>query len=440
VTSTPIPPYALPLPKSAEDIARIHHERKPLALERARRSPLLRDRLKHVDAARLDDPREWRKIPLLTKEELRALPSEVFYRDFCIADGGPPLEFWRSGGSTGKPLFYPRSHEDLEYGTGGGFRRVWPCIGARAGDTVHDAFPLGIHPIGQQMARAAALEGIGTTWAGGGNTTPTALQIELIRDLRPTVLAGMSSYCLHLANCATAAGTDLSASSIRKVLVSAEPLTAAKRAKLERSFGARVYNCFGMTEGGVVACERDGADAGDAMVAFTDLYLLEVIDRDSGEPVPEGEEGALVVTPLWSNTTTPFLRWLSGDIVAMRSQPRTGDPWSVFPLLRHALRTEGFFKIRGVNLNHSDLEDFMFNDPQIRDFKAELVTREALELLRLLIEVPETIDRASFSRELRERVRRTFEITVEIEILATGTLAAEFEKSIKAPRFADRRQ
>jgi phenylacetate-CoA ligase len=153
-----------------------------------------------------------------------------------------------------------------------------------------------------------------------------------------------------------------------------------------------------------------------------------------------GEAGALVMTPLWSNTITPFLRWLTGDIVRMAPQTRSADPFSVFPTLEHALRTQGFFKIRGVNINHGDLEDFMFAQPLVQDFKGEAVTdAKGRDLLRLLVEIRRGAEPAAVTRELIERVKRTFEQSCEVEILAPGTLAQEFEKAVKAPRFVDKR-
>jgi phenylacetate-CoA ligase len=434
--SEPRAAWALELPKNEREIDAIHRARKRVAIERARRSSLLRSRVSGIDPAKLEDPEEWRKIPVLTKEELRTLTTEAFYREFCVAPLNSALEVWRSGGITGKPLFYPRSAEDLRYALGVAFRRIWPCIGAGPGDVVHDAFPLGIHPVGQLISRSAQMEGLATVWAGAGTTTPSLLQVALIRDLRSTVFAAMPSYALHLANVAEAQGIDLTASGIRKVLVSAEPLTDAKRGKLERAWGARVYNSFGMTEGSMTAVERDGMDG---MLAWSDLFYLEVIDPASGRPVPEGQPGALVMTPLWSNTVTPFLRWLSGDIVTLRRQPRTADPFSVFPLLKHALRTEGFFKVRGVNINHADLEDFLFARAAITDFRAEAVSTEGLDALRLLIEVRRGGDPVVVAKGLAEAVKATFELTPEVEVLATGTLAAEFEKTVKAPRFLDKR-
>jgi phenylacetate-CoA ligase len=242
---------------------------------------------------------------------------------------------------------------------------------------------------------------------------------------------------LHLANVAESLGIDLARSSIRKVLVSAEPLPDSKRAKLERLWGAKVYNSFGMTEGGMTTVERDGV-AG--MVAWTDLFYLEVVDPGSGRPVAEGEPGALVMTPLWSNTMTPFLRWYTGDIVTLRSQPRTADPFSVFPLLEHTLRTEGFFKVRGININHADLEDFMFAQEAVADFRAEADQQEGLDLLRLQIEIHRDVDRRLYVEGLRGALKARFELTAQIEVLETGTLAHDFEKAVKVPRFVDKRR
>jgi phenylacetate-CoA ligase len=263
------------------------------------------------------------------------------------------------------------------------------------------------------------------------------MQLELILSLQPTIVAAMPSYALHLANVAEARGIDLAASRVKKLLVSAEPLTEAKRAKLARSWGATIYNSFGMTEGAMTSVERHGLGA---MIAWTDLFLLEVIDSVSGKPVAPGEAGALVMTPLWSNSITPFLRWFTGDIVRMSPQRRSRDPFSVFPILEHALRTEGFFKIRGVNINHGDLEDFMFAQGAVQDFKGEAVTAaDGQDHLRLLVELRRGADASAVTRALADAVKLKFEQACEVEILAAGTLAQEFEKSVKAPRFVDKR-
>lgn len=433
----------LPFPKSRQEIARLQSQRKRVAVERALRSPFHRDRL----AARgveirldwLDDPEEWAKIPILDKEELRALSDDDFYHRFCIEpEGDSVAEMWRSGGATGKPLFYPRSFTDLRY-TLLGFRRVFEVTGlAGSKARVHDSFPLGIHPVGQLLARAANDAGLGVVWAGAGTTTPSALQLELIKRLRPGVWMGMSSYGLHLANLADVHGIDLASSAVETVICSAEPLSDAKRAKLERAWGARVFDTFGMTEAFMIGAE-DARSPGGGFRAWTDLHYLEVVDPETHAPVPEGQVGALVVTPLWNNTITPFIRWLSGDLVVMTRGDDDSGPFSVFPKLRHAHRTTGFFKVRGINVNHAELEDFLFTNRAVGDFKCELVTVNDLDVMRLAIEVARGADAAATAADVTRSVKQTFEVTPEVVVLETGTIAREFESSVKAPRFTDKR-
>ena len=424
------------LPKSRTEIERIQSERKKHALAQARRAPFYKGKLDHVNAGRLDDPDEWRKIPILDKETLRKLDDQKFYQDFCVPSGDGIAEYWRSGGATGTPLFYPRSYDDIAAAMIG-FARIYDCTSCRRGGRAHVSFPLGIHPVGQMLARAAGTRGIAVNWAGSGATTPSALQLELIDRLRPTIWMGMSSYGLHLANLAEARGLDLAARSIETLLCSAEPLSDAKREKLARQWGARVRDTFGMTEAGMMGAEDE---AGRGFRIWTDMFLIEVLDPDTHDPVKEGAVGALVVTPLWTNNITPFLRWSSGDLVTWQRGDDGSGPFSVFPLVKHAHRTSGFFKIRGINVNHADFEDFIFRNMEISDFKAELVTECDLDTMLLSIEVRRGVDPVAAAERLKSAVHDQFELTPQIVVVETGGLAKEFEASVKMPRFSDRRQ
>ena len=383
-----------------------------------------------VDLERLDDPEVWRKIPILTKEDLRQIPPERFHDEFCIQPRTRVVEYWRSGGATGRPLFYPRSAEDMRHNMLI-FERAWALIGATADDCAHISFPLGVHPVAHLYARAAINLGIGTVWCGAGTNTPSETQLELIDHLKPSVWIGMASYGLHLANLAEAKGFNLKDSSVKKIIVAAEPLSPVKREKLERAWGAEVFDHFGMTEGALVSGEALGHHG---LHAFADMYFLEVIDEKTGAPVADGEVGSLIVTPLWSNSMTPFLRWSSGDLVSLSSQGAGEGPWSVYPVMRHARRTVGFFKVRGVNINHSDLEDAMFRDPEVVDFRAELLNEGNNDVLHLHVEM-----RAQARERVIDAIKKTFQVTPRVTLLERGTIAREFEANIKAPRFVDRR-
>lgn len=428
----------LPLPKSRQEIRRIQSERKRVAVLQARKSPFWKPRLENVNVDKLDHAEEWRKIPILDKDTLRAMTDAQFYGEFCLSGHEGIAEYWRSGGVTGQPLFYPRSHRDIEFGLVS-FARTFQCAGAGRGERAHVSFPMGIHPVGQIFSRCASLQGIAVNWAGSGTSTPSALQLELIQRLKPTLWLGMSSYALHLANLAEARGIDLAASSVKNILTSAEPVSAAKRDKIERSWGAKLTDTFGMTEAGMMGAESRDDAPGAGFRIWSDLYFVEVLDPKSLEPAREGEVGTLVVTALWTNNVTPFLRWSSGDLVTYSEADDGAGAFSVFPRLKHAHRTAGFFKIRGVNLGHQELEDFMFRHLEIGDFRAEALNEGGNDILRLCIEVKRDADPGRVTDVVALEMKEKFEVVPQVVVLESGTLAREFEADVKAARFVDRR-
>jgi phenylacetate-CoA ligase len=432
---------SLKLPESRAEIKRIQAQRKRHAVEHAMRSPFWKPRLQEIRLDRLDDPQEWRRIPILDKDTLRGLTDQQFYSEFCIAAPEGVQEYWRSGGVTGQPLFYPRSFRDMEYGLEA-FARTYDCAGAGKGDRAHVSFPMGIHPVGQVFSRCAASRGITVNWAGSGASTPSTLQVELIQRLKPTVWLGMSSYALHLANLAEAKGVRLD---VGRLMTSAEPVSQAKRDKIERSWGksngrgARLIDTFGMTECGMMGAESKDDQPGGGFRIWTDLYFIEVLEPKSLEPVKEGETGTLVVTSLWSNNVTPFLRWSSGDLVTYSEADDGAGPFSVFPRVKHAHRTTGFFKVRGINIGHQDLEDFLFRHLEVGDFRAEAMNQGDNDVLLISIECRRGADGVAICRVIAEEMKSRFELAPQVVVLETGTLAREFEANIKASRFVDRR-
>lgn len=421
--------------RSEDDIRAIHRARLPIAVERARRSRFFKGKLDHIDLTRLDDPDEWNKIPIMTKDRLRELPAETFHEDFCIAPRADVIEYWRSGGATGRPLFYPRSAEDLFYCMES-FRRLWRGVGGGADDVAHISFPMGIHPAGHLYARAAEEMGIATLWCGSGNNTPSELQLDLIRTLKPTIWAGMASYGLQLAQHAERIGFDLANCSVTRMITAAEPVSPGKRERIERLWGAELYDQFGCTEAAAMGLE---SQAHDGMHFFNDLFHVEVVDEKTHAPTPEGETGILVMTPLWSNTVTPFLRWSTGDYVTWKGKGATRGDLSVYPLIKHASRTEGFFKVRGININQIDFEDFMHRRAEINEFMVEAVETDSLDGLRISVETARDADDAATAETLRNEVKNVFELTPEVVIVEPGSLEANFATQIKQNRFIDRR-
>lgn len=426
----------LPFPvASRERIAEIKKEGRRRAVERAKESRFFAGKLDHINLEHVHEPEEWAKVPLLTKDELRTIPAEDFQDVFCIRPRSDIIEFWRSGGSTGQPLFYPRTMNDLRLAREG-FRRAWDAAGVTKDDLAHVSFPLGIHPVGQVYCRTAQQMGIGVNWCGAGNSTPSEVQVELIRTLKPTVFCGMASYGLQLAQVAERMGYDLSESTVTKFLTAAEPVSPGKRERIEALWGAELYDQFGCTEGSFMASESGDHDG---MHYWTDMFDLEVVDENTGEPVAEGENGILVMTPYWNNEMTPFLRWETGDYVSFIEHGKTGGPLSVYPMIRHAARTSGFFKVRGVNINHADFEDFMNRKLDISDFKVEVAETDTLDSMTISVEIAKNADAAKSIEGLKEDVRRVFEVSADVAQIEAGTLEKEFQAQVKQQRFIDKR-
>jgi phenylacetate-CoA ligase len=317
-----------------------------------------------------------------------------------------------------------------------GFRRAWEAAGLKKGDLAHVSFPLGIHPVGQIYCRTAQQMGIGVNWCGAGNSTPSEMQVELIRTLKPTVWCGMASYGLQLAQIAERMGFDLANSSVTKFLTAAEPVSPGKRERIEKLWGAKLYDQFGCTETSFMASESDHHDG---MHFWTDMFDLEVVDEHTKEPVAEGKNGIMVTTPYWNNEMTPFLRWDTGDYVSYHEHGATDGLLSVYPMIRHAARTSGFFKVRGININHADFEDFMHRRLDITDFKVEVEETDTLDMIRVSIEVLNPDNADGPVAALREDVRKTFELSPEIAVLGSGTLEKELQAQVKQQRFIDKR-
>jgi phenylacetate-CoA ligase len=108
----------------------------------------------------------------------------------------------------------------------------------------------------------------------------------------------MASYGLQLAQVAERMGFDLANSTITKFLTAAEPVSKGKRARIEALWGAELYDQFGCTETSFMASE---SERHDGMHYWTDMFDLEVVDDNTGEPVGEGETGILITTPFWNN-------------------------------------------------------------------------------------------------------------------------------------------
>src|SRR2546425_9114726 len=194
--------------------------------------------------------------------------------------------------------------------------RAMTAAGARRGDLLHIAFGYGLSPGGLGFHAGAERMGMPVVPVSSGNTARHHL---LLQDFRPDALAATPSFALHLAETLAEQGGEPRALGLRLGLFGAEPWTEGVRVALERAFGLRAFDIYGLSEivgpGVAGECEaRAGLHIAD------DHFLPEIVDPVSSDSLPPGREGELVMTTL-TKRAMPLIRYRTGDITTLAPEP-----------------------------------------------------------------------------------------------------------------------
>ena len=286
------------------------------------------------------------RIPLTTKTELR---DNYPFGMFAV----PMSEVVRihaSSGTTGKPVVGPYTRGDLAL-WGELMARTLSAGGVTRADIVHNAYGYGLFTGGLGFALGAETIGAATVPASSGLTKR---QLLLLEDFGATVLCCTPSYALVLAEEASADGIDMRRRMhLRAGFFGAEPWSEAMRAEIEGRIGLEAFDIYGLTEliGPGVAVE---CPCHDGMHINEDHFLAELIDPESGEQLPMGAEGELVLTSL-TREAAPVLRYRTRDRVRLWQEPcKCGR---TFARMSKVLgRTDDMLIIRGVNVFPTQIE------------------------------------------------------------------------------------
>src|SRR5438132_7295228 len=282
---------------------------------------------------------ELARLPFTRKSDLR---EHYPFGLFAV----PRAELARlhaSSGTKGKPTVVGYTAGDLDVWREV-MARVLVAAGARAGDTLQNAFGYGLFTGGLGFHDGAERVGLSVVPASSGNT---ARQILLLQDLRPAGLCATPSFALHIAETLAAQGGDPRALGLRYGLYGAEPWTEGLRGALERAFGCPAYDVYGLSEivgpGVAGECEaRDGLHLAD------DHFLPEIVEHTTGTVQPAGGQGELVLTTL-PKRAMPLIRYRRGDITTLTDDPCVCGRTTV-RIARIKGRTDDMLIVEGVNL------------------------------------------------------------------------------------------
>ncbi len=368
------------------------------------------------------------KFPLLTKQDFRAnYPYGLFAvpRDKVV-------RIHASSGTTGKPTIVGFTSNDIDTWTALMARSI-RAAGARTGDIVHIAYGYGMFTGG--LGAHYGAERLGCTVIPV-STGRRDRQVQLIQDLRPDILMATPSYALTLAETFVRRGLDPRESSLRIGLFGAEPWTESMRGELESRLGLDAVDIYGLSEvmGPGVACEC--IESRDGPVIWEDHFYPEIIHPDTGEVLPEGEAGELVLTSL-TREALPVIRYRTRDLT--RLLPPTAR--SMRRMARVQARSDDMLIIRGVNVFPSQIEAQILRTPELAPhYQLELTRDGHLDALTVHVERLAAEDsppaRHRIADELAAHLKMHIGIHLAVEVHPAGTI----ERSRgKARRVIDRR-
>jgi phenylacetate-CoA ligase len=402
---------------------------------RAAQVPFYREALRKAGLAPGDvnSPADVRRLPFTVKDDLRqhyplgllAVPREQVAR------------IHGSSGTTGRPTFVAYTKGDLETWSGL-VARFLVAGGLRPEHTVHVAFGYGLFTGGFGLHYGIERVGAAVVPAAGGNTPR---QVRLIQDLSAEVLVCTPSYALHIAEVAAAEGLLPNDLPLRFGHFGGEPWTEEMRGAVERSLGILAFNNYGLSEviGPGVAGE---CGVRDGMHVQEDHFLVECLDPETLEPVPDGQVGELVFTTL-TKEAMPVLRYRTRDLAALDRRPcpcgRTGVRMG-----RVVGRSDDMLIIRGVNVFPSQIEEALLRvEGTAPHYLIEISRPGSLDEAIVKIEVRPGDFRDEMRQmiELKDRIDREIHavtgIRMTVELVAPGSL----ERSAgKARRVLDHRK
>jgi phenylacetate-CoA ligase len=361
-----------------ERLIALQLDRLQALVERVReRVPLYRERLAHVLPEDIGSLADLRHLPFTRKDDLRdaypfgmlAVPREDLRR------------IHGSSGTTGNPTIVAYTATDLDLFAQVNARTL-AMAGAEPGMTLHNAYGYGLFTGGLGLHDGGERLGLTVVPVSGGMTER---QLVLIEDLRPDVIACTPSYALTLAHAFRERGTSPEEISLRFAVVGAEPWTERMREEIDAGLGVRCVNLFGLSEvigpGVSAECveERAGSHVNE------DHFLPEVVDPETGEPLPEGEEGVLVLTTL-TKEALPLVRYWTGDICSLHSAPCSCGR----TLVRMGTivgRSDDMLIVRGVNVYPSQVGAVLGRMPELSPHFELIVRREGtLDEIEVLVE------------------------------------------------------
>lgn len=413
---------------SREEIKKLQLERLQKTVRHCMNSPFYKKRfeeagLKPEDIKTLDDVR---KIPFTTKQDLR----DTYPFGLASVPLSECVRLHSSSGTTGNPTVILHTQKDLDEWANAVARCLW-MVGLRPDDVFQNSSGYGMFTGGLGFQYGAERLGMLTVPAAAGNSLR---QIKFIKDFGTTAIHAIPSYLTRLHEVMEQEGVDPRKDTKLKVFaIGAEPHTEEQRKRIEDMFGVKAYNSFGMSEmcgpGVAFECKEQ-----NGLHFWEDYYIVEIVDPETLEPVPDGQIGELVLTtlnreamPLLRYRTRDLTRVLPGDCPCGRKHIR---------LDRMKGRSDDMMVLRGVNIFPIQIEKILLNYPELSsNYLITLTTDNDNDNMTVDVELSKEGLTDNQLKDLEKAVCRALKdeilLTPRIHLLVAGTLPQSEGKAVR---------
>ena len=404
-------------------------ERLQATVQHCMNSPFYRKRfeeagLKPEDIKTLDDIR---RIPFTTKQDLR----DTYPFGMASVPLRECTRLHSSSGTTGTPTVILHTQKDLEEWAAQVARNLW-MVGLRPDDVFQNSSGYGMFTGGLGFQYGAERLGMLTIPAAAGNSIR---QIKFITDFGTTALHAVPSYVTLLYEVMQSMGVDPRRDTKLKVLaIGAEPHSEEQRRRIEEMMGVKAYNSFGMSEmcgpGVGFECQEQ-----NGLHFWEDYYIVEIVDPETLEPVPDGEVGELVLTSL-CREAMPLLRYRTRDLTRVlgRTCPCGRNHVRID---RMRGRSDDMMVLRGVNIFPIQIEKILMTFPELAsNYLITLTTDEDNDNMTVEVELEELFtDDYRRLQNLTNRIQRALKdeilLTPHVKLLPKGSLPVSEGKAVR---------
>ena len=380
--------------------------------------------LKPEDIQSLDD---LRKIPFTTKQDLRDT--------YPFGMASVPLEkctrLHSSSGTTGNPTVILHTDTDIDEWANQVARNLW-MVGLRPTDVFQNSSGYGMFTGGLGFQNGAEKLGMLTVPAAAGNSLR---QIKFIKDFGTTAIHAVPSYLTRLKEVMDQEGVDPRRDTKLKVFaIGAEPHSEEQRKRIEEMFGVKAYNSFGMSEmcgpGVGFECKEQ-----NGLHFWEDYYIVEIVDPETLEPVPDGEIGELVLTTL-RREAMPLLRYRTRDLTRVLGRTCACGRNHI-RLDRMKGRSDDMMVLKGVNIFPIQIEKILMQFPELAsNYLITLTTDDDNDNMTVEVELEELFT-DDFQRllDLEKRIRRALKdeilLTPHVKLVPKGSLPVSDGKAVR---------